>query len=88
MQEEKLEAACVIGIPHPVYGEDIVGVLKLKEGVSFEEVKQNLFTRCRTDLSEVQQPSLFLEIDDLPKTATGKINKEKLKNLVKLKLSL
>ena len=87
-EEEWVEVACVIGIPHAIYGEDIVAVLKLKEGTSFENVKQNLHVCCETRLSAIQKPSLFLEIDDFPRTVTGKIHKEKLKQLVKIKLSL
>jgi long-chain acyl-CoA synthetase len=85
-EHEAVEAAAVIGMQDAAYGESITAVVKLKEGYVFEEARPSLVEHCRRHLSAVQQPQMFFQIQDFPLTSTGKISKEKLKNILTEKL--
>lgn len=70
-----LEVA-VVGIPHEKWQEVPKAFIKLKEGrtTSAEEIK----TFCKTRIAKFKVPK-EIEFTDLPKTATGKIQKNKLR---------
>jgi len=78
----------VIGIPHTIYGEDIAVVVRLTEGADFEKVRDDLWDLCRQELSSARKPALILEIDHFPHSSTGKIQKNKLHELVIGKLGV
>jgi fatty-acyl-CoA synthase len=70
-----LEAA-VVGIPHEKWQEVPKAFIKLKEGVSLtvDEIKDF----CKERLAKFKVPK-EVEFTELPKTATGKIQKNKLR---------
>src|SRR4030066_1229908 len=61
LQEPFIEEVSVVGVPHEIYGEEIVAVIKLRQGYEFEKLKKNLIEVCKVKLSQIQQPSLFFE---------------------------
>lgn len=66
--------SCVIGIPHPVWGEAVVAVVRRRPREEFDASELRDF--CRTRLGSVQVPKHFLFWeDDLPRTVTGKMQK-------------
>lgn len=69
----------IVGIPHRIMGEDIAAVVKLRDGVSFDLVKNELVKLCKEDLAVVQQPAKYFELPEMPHTASGKIQKAKIK---------
>ncbi len=73
-----LECA-VVGIPHKIMGEDVAAVVRVAEDADFDVVKAELTTLCRAELSKVQQPSLFLKLDEFPRTSSGKVQKAKIR---------
>lgn len=77
-----VETAAVVGVPNAVYGEDIVAIVKLKEGYDFRNVKAMLTAHCKELLSAMQRPSTFFEIGEMPMTVNGKINKKALRDIV------
>jgi long-chain acyl-CoA synthetase len=77
---EGIDAAAVIGLPDKQNGEIPVAFIKPKEGVSVdpEEVRQYL----KKHLANFKIPRHIHIKDDLPMTATGKVLKRKLKEMV------
>lgn len=70
-----LEAA-VIGIPDEYRGETIRAVVVLKEGASL--TSEELIAYCKENLSAFKVPEDVVFVDELPKTAVGKILKRTL----------
>lgn len=70
-----LEAA-VFGIPDEYRGETIRAVIALKVG--HEVTEQEMIEFCKSRLSSYKVPEDFLFVDELPKTAVGKILKRSL----------
>ncbi|MFV0535281.1 MAG: class I adenylate-forming enzyme family protein [Cumulibacter sp.] len=67
-----------IGLPDEMRDEQIVVYVVLAEGASFDEAA--LAKWCRKRLAKFKQPSTFLAIDELPRTAVGKIRKVELRS--------
>jgi malonyl-CoA/methylmalonyl-CoA synthetase len=83
-----VERAAVVGIPHELLGEEIAAVVVLREGTLLEETEADLRARARTQLEPGQQPGIYLQIDELPETATGKIRKAVLRDIAIDRLGL
>lgn len=75
-----LEAA-VIGAPHETLGEIVVAYVALRSGatVSSDELSEH----CAERLTRYKRPANILVLDNLPKNAVGKLDKPKLRQLVK-----
>lgn len=78
----------VVSIPHELYGEDIVAVLKLDAGLELESVLDSVVAHAKGNLAQHQQPARYIAIDDLPRTANGKVQKARIRELVAQKLQL
>ena len=78
----------VVSIPHALYGEDIVAVLKLDAGVELESVLGELVSHARVNLAQHQQPARYIAIDEFPRTANGKVQKARIRELVAEKLQM
>jgi len=87
-EHEAIEQAAVVGVPHIIYGEDGAAIVKLKKGYEFDKIKLSLIEHCKRNLSPVQQPCMFLEIEEFPYSSTGKIDKKKLKEMLSEKLKI
>jgi len=74
--------AAVVGIPDPYRGETIKAVVSLKPGqmATSDEIAQFV----RTQLAAYKYPRIVEIVDDLPKTATGKIMRRMLKTSAEL----
>lgn len=80
--------AAVVSIPHELYGEDIVAVLKLESGIELESILDRVMEHARQELAVHQQPARYVAIDDFPRTANGKVQKSQLRELVVVKLQI
>jgi long-chain acyl-CoA synthetase len=80
--------AAVVSVPHELYGEDIVAVLKLDSGVELESILDAIMEHAKSELAIHQQPARYIAIDDFPKTANGKVQKSQLRELVVGKLQV
>ena len=69
----------VVGIPCDYYGEDIVAFLRLKREQSAKALEMKRFCRERIAINKV--PVMFFFVDQFPLTASGKVQKFKLKEL-------
>ncbi len=70
-----LEAA-VVGIPDANYGQDILAAVVLKQGAECDE--ETLRVHCLRMLGRYKTPKTFRFVDDLPKGASGKVQRLKL----------
>jgi len=82
MEQGSIDMAAAIGVPHPVYGEDVVAVVKLKGGQSFDIVHSALQKYCAASLDPSEVPSQIFEIEEFPLSSTGKVDKNRLRKLV------
>jgi len=73
----KVAEAVVMGVPDELRGEIVRAIISLKEGAVVTEEKIKRF--CRRRLANYKVPKQIIFLDSLPRTATGKINKEDLK---------
>jgi acyl-CoA synthetase (AMP-forming)/AMP-acid ligase II len=72
-----IQEAAVIGLPHDRWGEAVTAVVILKDGQEVDEA--TLLGKMRTSLSPFKCPKRIVFAEALPKTATGKIQKAKLR---------
>jgi len=71
-----VKEVCVIGVPDVKWGESIKAVVVLKDGFEEgEELKQEILEFCRDKMAGYKRPRSidFMEFDDVPRTATGKV---------------
>jgi long-chain acyl-CoA synthetase len=76
----------VVSIPHELYGEDIAAVLKLEPGADAEATLETAAAYAKRNLAQHQQPARYMAIDELPRTASGKVQKARIRELVAEKL--
>ena len=69
--------AAVVGVPHPVLGEDVVGFVVLRPGVPPD--LDGLRAFCLTQLADYKVPRQWHVVDELPRNATGKVVKPELR---------
>ena len=72
-----VQEAAVIGLPHEKWGEAVTAVVILKPGATIDEAA--LLAKVRAHLSPFKCPKRILFAETMPKTATGKIQKAKLR---------
>jgi acyl-CoA synthetase (AMP-forming)/AMP-acid ligase II len=63
----------VIGLPHERWTEAITAVVVAKEGSTIDE--QELIEKVRSSIAGFKAPKSVIVVDELPKTSTGKIQK-------------
>jgi long-chain acyl-CoA synthetase len=88
MQVEGVAEVAVVSIPHELYGEDVVAVLKLNSGREVESMLDSLIAHAKKNLAQHQQPARYIAIDEFPRTANGKVQKSHIRELLSEKLQL
>jgi fatty-acyl-CoA synthase len=81
-----VEQAAVVGVPDPKYGEELCVWIKLKAGQSASEDQIRDF--CRAKLAHYKVPRYVRFVDSFPQTVTGKIQKFKIREVMKDELGL
>jgi len=71
-----IESAAVIGIPDELYGEEVAAFVVLKAGLNASE--EDLINFCKKHLADFKCPKTFHFVEDIPKSATGKLLKREL----------
>src|SRR5262245_49188174 len=74
-----VQEAAVIGVPHTVLGED-VGAFVVRRGDASVDA-QDLATFCEHRLADYKRPRHVWFVDELPRNATGKVMKHKLRDM-------
>jgi len=85
---EGVNRVAVVGLPHPILGEDIAVVVVCEAGTTLEALEPELRARARRLLDPAQQPGVYVQIDELPLTPTGKVRSQVLHRLVVDRLGL
>jgi len=73
----KISDVQVFGVPDPKYGEQVMAAVKLREGVSCaaEEIRDY----CRERIASFKVPRYWTFVEHFPMTASGKVQKFKLR---------
>ena len=77
MGHPKILEACTIGIPHEYRGETVKAFIVPKEGEVLTE--KEIANYCKENLAAYKVPKIIEFIDELPKSAVGKILRRQLK---------
>jgi acyl-CoA synthetase (AMP-forming)/AMP-acid ligase II len=88
MHVDGVSDVAVVSIPHELYGEDIVAVLKLDSGVEVDSIMESVAAHAKRNLAQHQQPARYMAIDELPRTSSGKVQKARIRELVAEKLQV
>jgi fatty-acyl-CoA synthase len=75
----QIQAIEVAGVPSPKYGEEVGAFIKKRPGVELHE--EDVIDFCRGKISRYKIPKYIFFVDDFPMTASGKIQKYKLREL-------
>ncbi len=81
-----VEDAQVVGVPDPKYGEVVGAFIRLKAGAEMTEGDVQEF--CRARMARYKAPKYVFFVDEYPMTASGKIQKYKLREMAAEKLGL
>jgi len=79
MAHPKILEACTIGIPHEYRGETVKAFIVPKPGEVLTE--EEVIAYCKKNLAAYKVPKIIEFIDELPKSAVGKILRRKLKDM-------
>ncbi len=77
LEHADVQEAAVVGIPHPVLGEDVGAFVVCKPGVSLSD--EALLAFCAEHLADYKRPRKLWFVAELPRNATGKVMKHKLR---------
>ncbi|HMF54846.1 MAG TPA: long-chain-fatty-acid--CoA ligase [Pyrinomonadaceae bacterium] len=78
-QHRAVAAAAAIGVPDPLYGEEVAAFVVLKTGESATE--EEMISFCRERLADYKCPKSVRFVADIPKGPTGKLLKRELARL-------
>jgi len=76
-EHPKVLEACAIGVPHEYRGETVKAFIVTKSGETITEEELDSF--CRDRLTSYKIPKIYEFIDELPKSAIGKILRKDLR---------
>ncbi|MEM8876599.1 MAG: malonyl-CoA synthase [Pseudomonadota bacterium] len=72
-----VQESAVIGVPHPDFGEGVIGIVVAKDGARLEEAQ--LKDAMSGALAKFKQPKRIYVRDSLPRNAMGKVQKNLLR---------
>ncbi|RLB40695.1 MAG: long-chain fatty acid--CoA ligase [Deltaproteobacteria bacterium] len=78
-EHPKIREACAVGIPDPYRGETVKAFVVLNEGETL--TAEELTSYCRERLAPYKVPKLVEFMDELPKSAIGKVLRRELRNM-------
>ena len=73
----KIQEAAVVGLPDKRWGEEVAAFLVLKEGETVTSKEMRTFLKDK--IADYKLPRKYEIVEGLPKTATGKIQKVRLR---------
>jgi len=79
LEHPDVQEAAVVGVPHEVLGEDIGAFVVRKPGTALDAEALTAF--CTDRLADYKRPRHVWFVDELPRNATGKVMKHKLREL-------
>jgi long-chain acyl-CoA synthetase len=78
-EHPKIQDACAVGLPDPYRGETVKAYIVLKDGQTMTE--EEVVAYCREKLTPYKVPKSIEFMDDLPKSAIGKIMRRELRDM-------
>ena len=81
-----VEQVAVVGVPDPKYGEELCAWIKLRASQTATEDEIRQF--CKRNLAHYKTPKYVKFVEAFPQTVTGKIQKFKIRDLMKEELGL
>lgn len=75
--EPRIQEVVVIGLPHDHWGEAVTAIVVPKAGTTIDEA--GLLDKARARLSAFKCPKSVIVVDQMPKTATNKVQKAELR---------
>jgi len=81
----KILEACAVGVPDSYRGETVKVFIVLKDGETMTE--QEVIAYCKERMAAYKVPKMVAFIDELPKSAVGKILRRTLKEMEEQKNS-
>ncbi|MCM8788835.1 MAG: AMP-binding protein, partial [Candidatus Omnitrophica bacterium] len=82
IQHPAVEEVAVVRHPHPLHGEVPAAFIVLKQEKTVS--KKDLIDFCRQYLARYEVPRILQFVSELPKTPTGKVDKNKLVKMARL----
>ena len=82
LRHPQVENVAVVGVPHDYYGEEIVAAVIPKAGVQLASFESDLRSLCRDELSSGAVPDRYISFIDFPVTQVGKVQKNKVRELL------
>ncbi|HET7387459.1 MAG TPA: AMP-binding protein [Nocardioidaceae bacterium] len=79
MSHPAVKECAVIGIPDDKWGELVTGLVVRNDAAGSQVTAEDLITHCRDGLAGYKCPKRIDFVDELPRTATGKLQKFKLR---------
>ncbi|KAH0434354.1 hypothetical protein IEQ34_026849 [Dendrobium chrysotoxum] len=81
-KHERVLEAAVVAMPHPHWGETPCAFLTLKEE-RLKLTEEEIIAYCRRNMAGYMVPKKVVFVEEMPKTATGKIQKNKLREMAR-----
>lgn len=76
-----VELAAAVGVPDPLYNEEVVAYIKLRDGADLSE--RDIIEFCKGKIADFKLPKKVFFVDDLPKGPSGKIQRLNLIDIYK-----
>jgi long-chain acyl-CoA synthetase len=78
-EHPKIQEACAVGLPDKYRGETVKAFIVVKQGETLSE--EEVFASCREKLAAYKVPKLIEFMDELPKSAIGKVLRRELREM-------
>jgi fatty-acyl-CoA synthase len=85
-RHDAVEDVQVVGVPSERYGEEVMAFVRLCSGVGVGE--EDLLEYCRGAIATYKIPKYWRFVDDFPMTASGKVQKYRLRQMAVTELGL
>jgi long-chain acyl-CoA synthetase len=82
LQHSAVQDVAVVGSPHDFYGEQIVAAVIPTAGRRIEDIQADLREKCLAALGKTAVPDLFVAFDAFPITNLGKVQKNKIREII------
>ena len=76
MQHPSIVEVGTIGVPHPIYGEEVVSYIVFGSGVKISEAE--IIDFCMSKLPKAKIPKAVYKLNELPKNSRGKLDRSAL----------
>jgi long-chain acyl-CoA synthetase len=80
LKNRMIREVAIIGKAHPFWGEEIVAFVVLEDSANFD--MESIIEYCKENITNDSIPTIIKVVNELPYSSTGKVQKNKLKDLV------